>query len=88
MHLVLCMYKQKSNGAILNVRNVCTQAHDAALFTTDRPNSEKYKNNVLYKGATLWNSQPVQIRNIQTYEILKTHLKDKSLRETIPNRGQ
>ena len=88
MHLILYMYKQKSNHAIVNARNVQTRAHDAILFTTDRPNSEKYKNNVLYKGAVIWNSQSTQERNIQTYELLKKHLKTKIYQQTIPNLGQ
>ena len=34
-----------------NTRNVCTPMHDALLFTTEKPNSEKYKKNILYKGG-------------------------------------
>ena len=50
MHLQLYMYKQRTNVQIVNTRNVCTPMHDALLFTTEKPNSEKYKKNVLYKG--------------------------------------
>ena len=45
------MYKQKNNVKIVNTRNVRPRAHDATLFTTVKPNNEKYKRNVFYKGA-------------------------------------
>ena len=51
MHLKLFMFKQKLNLEIVNTRPVNTRAHGATLFVTIRPNSEKYKMNVFYKGA-------------------------------------
>ena len=51
MHLQLYMFEQKSNHNIVNNREICTRAHDAVLFTNVKPNSEKYKTNILYKGA-------------------------------------
>ena len=66
MHLILYMYKQKRNISIINTRDVCS-AHDAVLFLFMRSNSEKYKNNVLFKGAVLWNALSVEERKIQTY---------------------
>ena len=71
MHLILCMYKQKGNLSIINTRHVRTRAHDALLFTTVKPNNEKYKRNVLYKGVLLWNKLPVHERNIEGYEAFK-----------------
>ena len=62
MQLQLYMYKQKHNVTIGNLRNVNTRSHDDLLFTTLKPNSEKYKNNVFYKGAIAWNSLSVAIR--------------------------
>ena len=67
MHLTLFMYKQRKNVKIVNKRDVRTRAHDAILFTTVKPNNEKYKRNVFYKGALLWNTLPVDERNLQTY---------------------
>ena len=78
------MYKQKRNYAIINTREVFTRAHDAILYVFDRPNSEKYKNNVLYKGAIEWNSLTVEERQIQTYEIMKSYLKNKIYQQTVP----
>ena len=49
LHLNLFMYKQQGNVNIVNNRNVRTRAHDALVFTTVKPNNEKYKRNVFYK---------------------------------------
>ena len=76
MHLKLFMFKQKGNNEIVNNRQVFTRLHDATLFVTNRPNSEKYKINVFYKGALIWNSMTVQERSIETYEELKRYLKN------------
>ena len=50
-HLRMFMFKQKGHEMIVNRRDVCTRAHDALLFTMIRPNNEKYKRNIYYKGA-------------------------------------
>ena len=60
--------------------------HDAVLFSTQKPNSEKYKNNVLYKGAITWNSLSVAIRKSQKYSILKDLLNVKLIAEVVPAR--
>ena len=52
---------------LVNTRVIHTRAHDAILFTTERPQSEKYKINVLYKGAVLWNQLTVTERNFHSY---------------------
>ena len=86
MHLQLYMFKQKHNVDLVNNRTVCTRAHDAILFTTKKPNSEKYKINVFYKGALAWNSMSVQIRRSQTYTILKDVLNENLIQAIIPCR--
>ena len=70
--------------SLVNSIVINTRAHDALLFTTVRPNSEKYKNNVLYKGAILWNARSPTLRNIESYVNLKSLLKDEALRQTVP----
>ena len=75
MHLKLFMFKQKFNVEIVNNRQVNTRAHDALLFVTNRPKSEKYKVNVYYKGALLWNEMSLLERSIDSYDDLKTYLK-------------
>ena len=79
MHLDLYMFKQKGNVNIVNNRNVRTRAHDAVLFTTSKPNNEKYKRNILYRGALSWNSLPVIERNLENYEHFKLCQKKKLL---------
>ena len=49
----------------------------AIIFTTAKPNSEKCKRNVLYKGALTWNGLIVAIRKCQTYILLKDLLNEK-----------
>ena len=79
LHLSLYMYKQQDNLDIVNTRDVRTRAHDALLFITVKPNNEKYKRNVYYKGALTWNNLPVNERNIDNYEKFKNVQKKKLL---------
>ena len=73
----LYMFKQKDNTDIVNNRNVRTRAHDAILFTTVKPNNEKFKRNIFYKGAISWNNLTVAQRNVDTYNVFKTQQKKK-----------
>ena len=79
------MHGQRDNLAIVNSRIINTRLHDALVFVNVKPNSEKYKNNVLYKGPVLWNSRSPNDRNIESYDKLKTLLKKEILRMTVPN---
>ena len=49
------MYKQKINVQRLDLRKIFTRQIDAPIFYVKRPNCEKYKKNVFYYGAILWN---------------------------------
>ena len=71
---------------IVNRREVYTRAHDACLFTTIRPANEKYKRNIYYKGAIIWNELPVDTRNINKCENFKLKQK-KWLLQTVMNHG-
>ena len=86
MHLQLYMFKQKHNISLVNTREVASRNHDAILFTKLKPNSEKYKTNVLYKGAIAWNALSVAIRKSQTYIILRDLLNVKLISEITPQR--
>ena len=79
LHINLYMFKQKDNSDIVNNRNVRTRAHDAILFTTVKPSNEKYKRNIFYKGALLWNNLTVAERKVDTYNVFKTQQKKTSL---------
>ena len=71
--LNLYMFKQKGNVLIINNKNVRTRAHDAILYTQIKPNNKKYKRNVFYKGALLWNSSAAIEKNIETYSAFKSY---------------
>ena len=77
LHLNLFMFKQRDNRHIVNNRNLRTRAHDAVLFITNKPNNEKYKRNIYYKGALSWNSLPATERNVVIYNNFKTQQKKK-----------
>ena len=65
------MYKKKNCIELLDIKKVYTRARAAPLFKTIIPKCEKYKNSVLYKGAMNWNSLPVNVRNIDTFDSFK-----------------
>ena len=67
------MFKNKKNKQFLNEGNVFTQLHGAQVFDTIKPNCVKYKSNVFYKGAILWNSLSANIRNIERYDKFKKY---------------
>ena len=61
------MFKQESNIDLIktSVRN--TRLHDVIIFETDMPNIEKFECNPLHRGAVLWNSLTVDVRNFADY---------------------
>ena len=65
------MFKMKTNVNHLNMRDIRTRLHDAPVFELIIPTCEKYKNNVFYNGAVLWNNLTTETRNIETYEKFK-----------------
>ena len=71
-HLLNYMFKKKDCIGLLDIKRVNTRAHAAPLFKTIIPKCEKYKNCVFYKGAISWNSLPVNVRNIDSYDSFKT----------------
>ena len=72
-HVYNFMYEQKCNVHRLDLRKIYTRRRDAPIFHVKRPNCEKYKNNVFYYGANLWNDLPVKTRKIDTYDKFKTN---------------
>ena len=70
------MFKQKSDMELVKVPVVHTRRHDAVIYKTDKPNIEKYRYNSLYRGAILWNSLTVDVRNIEEYTQFKNYLSD------------
>ena len=65
------MYKQKVNVHKLDLKRIFTRRRDAPVFHIKHPFCEKYKKNVFYYGANLWNELPVETRKIETYNKFK-----------------
>ena len=63
-HLLLFMHKQTKNIDLIKKTNVRTRLHQAPVFKTYKPNNEKARQNILYRGACLWNEKPSDIRNL------------------------
>ena len=82
-HVYNLMFKQKSNKQLVDVRNIRTRAHDAILYNTNMPKCEKFKNNIFYYGARLWNQLPVIERRIELYTKFKNVQKSKVLSKHI-----
>ena len=61
-HLMLFMRKQKSNEKLLKQNTRNTRMHAAPVFVKYKPNNEKVKNNILYRGAIEWNALDPNIR--------------------------
>ena len=70
------MYKQKNDFDLIKIPIRNTRLNDAVIFNTVRPNIEKFKCNPLYKGAVLWNSLSVELRNCEDYTSFKLLLKE------------
>ena len=80
-HILNFMFKNKNNKDFLNQRNIRTRLHDAPVFSTSKPILEKYKANVFYYGAVLWNNLRPSIRNIETYDKFKATQKQWALNQ-------
>ena len=49
------MHKQTHAEYLLKKPGIRTRMHQAPVFKSCKPNNEKAKQNVLYRGAILWN---------------------------------
>ena len=63
VHLLLFMHKQSQKTELLKKRRARTRLHTAPVFMTYKPNHEKARQNVLYRGANAWNVLPSSDRN-------------------------
>ena len=57
------MHKQLLNKELLNTRTYNTRLHQAPVFKLYKPNNEKAKQNMLYRGASKWNALLAETRN-------------------------
>ena len=73
IHLLLFMHKQTTNNNLLKRTNIRTRLHQAPVFKTYKPNNEKARQNILYRGASLWNELPSNDRNLD-FKTFKTNM--------------
>ena len=82
-HVCNFMSRQQNNLEILDIRDIRTRADENILYITDRPQCEKYKKNIFYYGACIWNKLPVKERKIQKFEQFKCAQKRKVFPRTF-----
>ena len=67
-HLLLFMHKQKDNELMLKKPAIITRLHMAPVFWHYKPNNEKVRKNVIYRGAIEWNFLNTITRNLDFSE--------------------
>ena len=75
LHLLLFMHRLKTCDNLLKKSNVRTRLHIAPVFWYYKPNNEKVRLNIFYRGALAWNSLPATERNLDFNEFKKTKCK-------------
>ena len=63
LHMLLFMHKQLDNDELLKQANIRTRLHQAPVFKLYKPNTEKARQNIFYRGALLWNARSANDRN-------------------------
>ena len=78
-HLLVFMHKCKHNDQLLKTQEIRTRLHNATVFYTYKPNNEKARSNVFYRGAIEWNKLPANNRNLDIddfKQLQKKHLRN------------
>ena len=75
-HLLKLMYKRAQNNLYLDNTQGVTRLYDGPVLQIPFPNNETYKKSIIFRGSTLWNNLPSNIRNIPTFECFKSKLKE------------
>ena len=70
------MHKQKGKETLLKTKARNTRLHEEPVFNTYKPNNERVRKNVLYRGAIEWNVLDPNIRNLDLndFKCLQTKL--------------
>ena len=58
------MHNQTNNKTLVKKRTANTRLQNGPVFVTYKPNNEKAKANVLYRGAIEWNTIDAKYRNM------------------------
>ena len=73
------MHEERENEGLLKNPEIRTGLHYAPVFYTYKPNNEKTRSNVLYRGAIEWNKLTDNNRNLDHddfKQLQKKHLID------------
>ena len=57
-----------------STQGVRTRSSKKKLMTTIKPNNEKYKKSISYRGPKLWNSLPAELQKLDSYYEFKASL--------------
>ena len=66
------MHKSSDKEHLLKQVGIGTRLHDASVFNTYKPNNEKVKLNVLYRGVLSWNMLDADVINMSFNKFKKT----------------
>ena len=76
------MSKEKTNQHLLKFTQIQTRLHLAPVFKTYKPNNEKARANIIYRGAIEWNNLPAIERNLNSDKFKKKQKKKLQLTYT------
>ena len=65
------MHKSSDKEHLLKQTGIGTRPYDASVSNTYKPNNEKVKLNVLYRGVLSWNMLDADVRNLSFNEFKK-----------------
>ena len=68
VHLLLFMHRLKNCDNLLKKPVIITRLHQAPVFWYYKPNNEKARLNVFYRGALSWNNLTANVRNLDFNE--------------------
>ena len=76
-HLLNFVYKRAHGAGYNRGANRNLRRFKAPILKEVRSNNSSFEKSVLYQGATIWNRQPVEDRNIVTHKLFKKMQKHK-----------
>ena len=71
LHLLLFMHHFKNCEKMLKNSNIQTRLHQAPVFWYYKPDNERVRLNVFYRGALAWNTLPANERNMSFKDFKK-----------------
>ena len=69
------MYKRQGEDEYVDKRSLATRAYRATKFIIPNYQVAHFKTSLLYKGSSLWNNLPIDVKNIDTYSAFKEKTK-------------